>query len=242
MTDSRPSLRVLPDAGALAQTAADEVLRAAQAANDRFTLALSGGSTPKHLYQRLAAADFAARLDWPRVHLFWGDERCVPPDDPASNYRLARETLLDHLSIPSVNIHRIPGEQEPAQAAARYDRRLRDFFGGLPRFDLILLGLGDDGHIASLFPHTPALQERHRYAVHSTAPVPPIHRVTLTLPVINAAARVLFLVSGAGKAAILRRVLEGEATADDLPAQLIRPARGEVIWLVDESAARLLSH
>ncbi len=241
MTDRRRSLRVLPDAGALARAAADEVLRAAQAANDRFTLALSGGSTPKLLYQRLAGADFAARLDWPRVHLFWGDERCVPPDDPASNYRLARETLLDHLSIPPANVYRISGEREPAQAAADYDRRLRGFFGGLPRFDLILLGLGDDGHTASLFPHTPVLTERDRYAASSTAPVPPIHRVTLTLPVINAAARVLFLVSGEGKAAILRRVLEDEYP-DTLPAQLIQPADGEVIWLVDESAARLLSH
>lgn len=240
MTDTRPSLRVLPDAGLLARAAADEVLRAVHSAGDRFTLALSGGSTPKRLYQLLAADEYSSRLDWQRIHLFWGDERCVPPDDSASNYHLAQETLLDHVPILPENVHRIAGELEPAQAAALYDQHLGTFFGGLPRFDLILLGLGVDGHTASLFPLTPALQERIHYAVPSIAPVSPSHRVTVTLPVINAAARVLFLVSGADKADVLRRVFYGEPTPDELPAQLVQPVNGDCLWLVDTPAARLL--
>lgn len=241
MTDQPHPIRILPDADHLAHAAAEYIAEAAAATSGTFTLALSGGSTPKRLYQLLATEAFARRINWPGVHVFWGDERCVPSDDPASNYWLARETLLDHVPIPAANVHRIAGELDPAQAAALYEQHLRAFFGEQPRFDALLLGMGSDGHTASLFPHTPALEERERWVVANYyALVLPPWRVTLTLPVINAAARVMFLVSGADKAETLRRVLENEHSPQDLPARLVQPVDSELLWLIDEAAASRL--
>jgi len=228
------------DPGVLANAAAAHIVmlaREAVEARGRFALALSGGSTPAATYRRLAADDLAGQVDWARVHVFWGDERCVPPDHPDSNARMARETLLGRVPIPVENVHRIPAELEPARAAEACERALRDFFGETPRFDLVLLGLGDDGHTASLFPGAAAIHERERWALAVYVEKLGAWRVTLTPPVLNAARQVTFLVAGAGKAARLREVLIGPYQPDTLPAQIVRPADGRVLWLVDRAAA-----
>jgi 6-phosphogluconolactonase len=194
------------------------------------------------MYELLATPRYAGSIDWSRIHFFWGDERCVPPDHPGSNYRVAREALLDHLSLPTCNIHRIQGELEPESAARGFAADLRAFFGSSwPSFDLILLGLGNDGHTASLFPTSVALKEKERPALAVVARYEdrPAHRVTLTLPAINAARQVLFLVSGAAKAEIVAAVLQGRP--DRYPAQGVRPVSGQVEWMLDAPAARLLA-
>lgn len=203
----------------------------------RFTLALSGGNTPRSLYH-LLATDYRHRIDWYRVHLFWGDERYVPPDHPASNYRMVRETLIESLGIPSANVHAMPVEESsPERAAERYEGHLRAFFGATPRFDLILLGMGADGHTASLFPGTPALAERKRWVAVGEAPTEPRIRLTLTLPALNTAKSVYFLVTGADKAEVVRSVLLENAP---LPAGLVKPEAGERIWWLDREAASRL--
>jgi 6-phosphogluconolactonase len=239
-----PEIEILPDAGSLAERAEGVFVQSVQAAlktGSRFTVALAGGSTPRQLYARLAAA----QIDWESVHIFWGDERCVPPGHPDSNFRMAEETLLGVISIPAGNIHRIPGEFPAEEAAQKYEAELRIFFGGVtPRFDLVLLGLGGDGHTASLFPGNPAVRERTRWVVgvrHDTPPEPLVDRITLTLPVLNAAANVLFLVSGAGKADRLAQVLHGPFQPELLPSQGMRPVDGILRWLVDQAAAAKLT-
>jgi 6-phosphogluconolactonase len=217
---------------------------AATAAGRPFTLALSGGSTPLALY-RLLAGPAGERLPWPAVHVFWGDERAVPPGHPDSNYRAARETLLDHVPLPPANVHRVPTEGgDPARAAAAYAAELRRFFGlargGWPRFELVLLGLGADGHTASLFPGSAVLGERRRLVAAPWVEGLGAFRVTLTPPVFNHARAVAFLVSGAAKAASLVRALAAEGSAEETPARLIRPRAGELLWLVDRAAARRL--
>jgi 6-phosphogluconolactonase len=242
---------VLPGVETLMEVAAERlVTRAATAigASGRFILALSGGSTPRGLYELLVTPRYAHRIDWPRVHVFWGDERSVPPDHPASNYRMAREALLDHVPILPSNVHRIHGEDPPAAAAAAHEEELRRVFStpdGPPReapgacFDLILLGMGDNGHTASLFPGLTAVHESNRWVVAEYVPEVSMWRVTLTPPVINAAADVVFLVSGPEKAPMLHRVLEGPRRPDAFPAQAIVP-RGGATWLVDVAAAAAL--
>lgn len=234
---------IVPDVNALTRAAADLFAAQAQAAlqaKERFTVALSGGSTPRALYQLLANTPLA----WEDIRLFWGDERCVPPDHADSNYRMTAENLLARVHIPPENIRRIQGELPPEEAALRYEDELRKYFDDAPRFDLILLGLGDDGHTASLFPDSPALHERTRWAVavpHTTPPLPLVPRVTLTLPAINAARQVVFLVSGADKAQRLAEVLRAPTASPLLPASMIRPDDGELLWLADQPAAALLS-
>ncbi len=231
---------VYANPGALADAAAAHIVRLAREAVEargRFVLALSGGATPGATYVRLAQDDLAGQVDWARVHVFWGDERCVPPDHPDSNARMARETLLDRVPIPPENVHRIPAEQEPVRAAEAYERALRDFFGEAPRFDLVLLGLGDDGHTASLFPGAAAIHERERWTLAVYVEKVGAWRVTLTPPVLNAARQATFLVVGAGKAVCLREVLAGPYQPDTLPAQIVWPADGRVLWLVDRAAA-----
>ncbi len=240
---------VFPTVDALMRAAAEAFVRCAAESirvSGRFAVALSGGSTPASLYALLATDAYARRVDWPRVHVFWGDERCVPPGDPASNYRLARESLLDHVPLPIANLHRIRGEDDPAAAAAAYERALRQAFAtpdGPPRhapgsrFDLVLLGMGDNGHTASLFPGMPAVHERGRWVVAQQVVAEPMWRVTLTPVVINAAGEVVFLVSGRGKAATLGRVLDGPHQPDALPAQVVAPRSGRLRWLVDAAAA-----
>lgn len=215
--------------------------------NGRFTVALSGGSTPRPLYTLLAAGKFSGAIDWSCVHLFWGDERCVPPDDPGSNYRMVRESLLDGIPIPAENVHRIHGEKDPELAAAGYERELRAFFGsagmdGPPRagFDLVLLGMGEDGHTASLFPGLPAVTERIRWVMAQFVQAVSMWRITLTPVVINAAKHVIFLVTGPEKAERLRDALEKPFQPEVLPVQMIKPVHGQLFWLVDEAAARCL--
>jgi len=237
-----------PTADALAADAARRFVSvAAQAVREtgRFVVALAGGSTPRRLYELLATPEYADRVDWARMHVFWGDERCVPPDDPASNYRLARAALLDRVPIPTASVHRIRGEDEPVRAAAAYERELRTAFAtpegppsvqGGRRFDLILLGMGSNGHTASLFPGHAAVRERERWVMAEHVAELAAWRITLTTPVLNAAAHVVFLVTGAEKAATLQRVLDGPVRPDALPAQAIAPADGVLTWLVDAGA------
>ena len=226
----------------LAEAAArDFAARAEETINERgrFAVALAGGSTPKATYGALAR-DYADRLDWGGVHVFFGDERTVPSDHEDSNYRTAREALLDHVPVGSV--HRMRGELAPEEAAARYEEDLRDFFGPdeVPRFDLILCGIGEDGHTLSLFPETSALEVADRWVVANPVLKLESTRLTLTVPVANAARAVTFLVAGEGKAEALREILEGDADPRAYPAKLIRPESGDLTWMVDKAAASLL--
>lgn len=215
----------------------------------RFQLALAGGDTPRGLYALLASQRHRARVDWSRVHVFWGDERCVEPQDPASNQRMARETLLDHVPVPASHVHAIHGADDPTAAAREYERALREAFAtpvGPPRsapgarFDLVILGLGEDGHTASLFAGSPAIHEAERWVLATWIAKLSAWRITLTPLVINAAREVIFLVSGRAKAAALRRVLRGPCEPNQLPSQVIQPRDGELRWLVDADAASCL--
>ena len=238
--------RALMEAGASAFVAA---ARAAIGLRGRFVTALSGGSTPRALFELLATDRFASAVDWRHVHVCWGDERAVPPDAAASNYRMAREALLDHVPIPAEHVHRIRGEDPPPVAAEAYERTLRTLFAtpvGHPgpehraHFDLVLLGMGDNGHTASLFPGLHAVHEAQRWVVAESVPEVGMWRITLTPVVLNAAAEVIFLVAGADKAAMLHRVLDGPVRPDELPAQIVAPHAGRLRWLVDADAAARL--
>jgi 6-phosphogluconolactonase len=208
-----------------------------------FSVALSGGNTPRRMYELLATDPFKARVEWSVVHIFFGDERLVAPDHPDSNYRLAREALLSRVPIPQDRVHPINGVGDAVTNARIYEGELRSCFSGSewPRFDLVLLGLGKDGHTASLFPGTNALAERRAWVVANWIEESRSDRITLTVPAINAAASVDFLVTGADKAQALAAVLEGPSDPEHLPAQLIKPESGLVTWLVDAQAASKLS-
>jgi 6-phosphogluconolactonase len=246
--NTAPEVRRLTTPQDLFQAAAEDIIRSATdavAQRGRFTIALSGGSTPKNLYT-LIAANASSNLPWDKVFFFWGDERHVPPTDPESNYRMAQETILSKVPVPPANVFRIAGENPDASAAAEaYEQTLRKFFalapGEFPRFDLILLGMGPDGHTASLFPETEALQEKSRLVVANWVEKLNTSRISLTLPVLNAARRVAFLVSGADKAAVLHEVLEGKAPGEKYPSKLVRPIDGTLIWFVDRAAGSELS-
>jgi 6-phosphogluconolactonase len=241
----RPEIQILADAAALADFAALQFIQIAGdsiAAWGRFCIVLAGGSTPRLLYSLLAQPSKMEQIDWSRMQVYWGDERCVPPDDPNSNYLMARQALLDYVPLPAENVHRIFGELEPDNAALNYENELSYGFpeAKVPRFDLVLLGLAEDGHTASLFPGTPALSETKRWVVsveHSTPPPPLVGRISLTLPALNAAANILFLVSGLGKAAIFSQVMQNQDSPNLLPAQLVRPQDGRLVWAVDRAAA-----
>jgi len=251
MNKTLPPLETFPDREKLTAAAAQNFIRLAAEAVEKerlFTVALAGGSTPRPLYALLASKESARTIDWPRVHLFWGDERCVPPDDPRSNYRMVRESLLDAIQMLPANVHRIHGEEDPEAAAAAYDRELRASLGsngagGPPRrgFDLVLLGMGDNGHTASLFPGLPAVTEKVRWVMAQFIPAVSMWRITLTPVAINAARNVIFMVSGSEKAERLHDVLEGPFQPERLPAQIIQPAHGRLLWLVDEAAASRLA-
>ena len=247
---SAPVVRLFPDAEAVSRAAAEEFVRRAAeavAARGRFAVALSGGSTPKRMYELLAEAPLRSQVDWGRADLFWGDERCVRPDDKDSNYRMAREAMLSRLPIPPSRVRRMEAERPDRDAAARdYQAVIARVFGvapdGLPpAFDLILLGMGPDGHTASLFPETPALGEATRWVVPNHAPKPPADRLTLTYPILNNAREVLFLVAGADKAERLTEVLEGPDDPRRLPSQRVRPTNGVLAWYVDRAAAARLT-
>ena len=240
---------VAPDGAALAARAAELFVTLAQRAADeegaRFTVALSGGGTPKALYGLLAAPPYVGQVPWERVHLFWGDERHVPPDDAESNYRMVREALLSKITIPAENVHRVRAELPDAADVARdYAATMRGFFQlqptQWPRFDLVLLGLGPDGHTASLFPGTDALHDTTGLVAAPFVQKVNAHRITMTAPVINNAATVAFLVAGADKSGVLSEVIEGPRDPDRLPAQLIAPTDGTLLWLLDEAAVRSL--
>jgi len=243
-------VRILPDSYKLAEAAADhfveQSIRAIQQ-HGRFSIALAGGSTPQATYRMLASETYASRVDWEHVHVFWGDERCVTVDHPDSNYRMAKENLLSHVPIREDNLHRMRGELLPEQAAREYESDLLKFFGSTnginqpPSFDLILLGLGEDGHIVSLFSGSPALQINDRWVAvveHNHPPPPLVTRLSLTLPVLNAAAQVTFLVSGTNKAERFRQVLSPAEVPAPPPAQLVKPLNGQLLWLVDRTAFR----
>jgi 6-phosphogluconolactonase len=231
-------------------TGAAATLFAAQAAEavstrGRFTAALSGGKTPIALYALLAKPPFVSQIPWARVYLLWGDERCVPPDHAESNYRLVRELLIDRVPIPAANVFRMRGEMDPEEAAERYEALLRGRFaadgGGRPDLDFILLGLGEDGHTASLFPGTAAVRETSRWVVGHWVDERKGWRITLTPPAINAARLVVFIAAGPGKAAVLKDVLQGPYMPEQLPAQAVRPAPGVLLWMLDREAAKLLN-
>jgi 6-phosphogluconolactonase len=242
---STRSIEVFATAANLFHAAAEEFIstaRTAIGAQGRFTVALAGGSTPKGLYSLLASnyANFA----WNRVFLFFGDERHVPPTDPESNYRMANESLITKISIPAENVFRVPTENPDAAAAAlAYENDLRRFFElkpqQFPRFDLILLGLGPDGHTASLFPDSPALEEQSRLVVANWVAKFNTYRITFTFPVLNRAAEVMFLTCGADKADMVRQVLETKTTPP-LPSQRVQPSDGKLLWMLDEAAAAKL--
>ena len=245
-----PEIQIVADAEELNRTAAAEFIRQATAAvqsKGSFTVALSGGSTPKSLYSLLANdAALRAQVPWDKVHFFWGDERHVPPDHADSNYRMAHEAMLSKVPVPAAHIHRIEAEHPDAnRVAAAYEQSLREFFqvpaGQVPRFDVILLGMGPDGHTASLFPGTVALSEQTHLVVANWVDKFNSYRITLTLPVLNDAACVAFLVSGEEKAETLRLVLQDEQQPRRFPSQLVRPTHGRLLWLIDRAAARLLS-
>jgi 6-phosphogluconolactonase len=234
-------IQTYPDLESLSRAAAALFARQVEhgvKVRGRCSVALSGGQTPRRTYEILAQPPFREQVDWNRTHVFWGDERCVPPDDPRSNYRLARKALLDQVPLPRSQIHPLSCKPSPAAGARQYETVLREFGAGTsPGLDLIFLGLGEDGHTASLFPYDRALEERERWSTAVYVPTQGLHRVSFTPAFINQAAVVVFLVAGAAKAEALREVLHGPREPRRLPAQLINPESGELYWLVDRAAA-----
>jgi 6-phosphogluconolactonase len=232
-------IKVVPDVAQIAVAAAEVILPAADAAivaRGNFSIALSGGSTPKTLYQLLASNSYASHIDWKNWQIYFGDERCVPPAHPDSNFRMANEALLSQVPIHPDNVHRMKGEIEPQQAAVEYGEMLKQNFGdgGL---DLVLLGMGDDGHTASLFPNTTALAEKRHRCVANFVEKMNVWRITLSVPFINQARQVIVMVSGAGKAQRLEQVLQGPLDPQNLPIQMIQPIRGQMLWISDAPAA-----
>lgn len=240
-----PRLQVHADAATMIQAAARALVAHAQAAiatRGRFSVALAGGGTPKPLYELLATAPLRDALDWSCVEVFFGDERCVPPDASRSNYRMAQETLLSKLPLPASNVHRLRGEDVPALAALAYEHELRGAFRlQWPRLDLVLLGIGDNGHTASLFPGCACLRERERAVCAQYVESQHEWRLTFTLPLINAAAAVWLLADGAGKAEVLSQVRDGPWQPDVLPMQYVAPTQGDYLWWLDQAAAAKLA-
>jgi 6-phosphogluconolactonase len=229
----------------LARAAALRFVSAAQDAipiRGRFAVSLAGGQTPRRVYQILGT-EFTGLIDWASVHLFFGDERCVPPDDPDSNYLMVYTALISRVAISPDNVHRMIGEGDPAANASAYEQELKEFFGNVqwPQFDLVFLGLGTDGHTASLFPNSSVLSETSRWVLTAKPVGASPNRITLTLPVLNSAAQLVFLVSGEEKAETLSRVLRpASGPLPSLPAQLVKPTNGSLVWLVDRNAASRL--
>lgn len=237
-------IEVFADNSALNTATAERIVAAAgRAVAERgaFHLVLSGGETPKPLYELLATPAWKSRLDWSRTHVYWSDERCVPVEDPRSNAGMTRRALLDHVPVPPSQVHPLYAGGDPKQAAVDYEALIRRIGrpDRLPRFDLVLLGLGADGHTASLFPGTAAVAERQRLVCELYLPEQGMHRLTMTLPLLNQARQVVFLVAGAGKAAMLQQVLSDvvDSAGQMPPARLVRPVGGELEWLVDVAAA-----
>ena len=240
--EATPNIHTFDDSEEVARAATRrfvELAHEAIAARGRFSVALAGGSTPKRVYELLATDEFNQQIDWPHVHIFFGDERCVPPDHHDSNYRMAREALLSRVMLPLENVHRMVGEGDAVANARAYEEELRQFFDGAqwPEFDLIMLGMGDDGHTASLFPGSRALSEEQAWVTANWVEKFDTFRITLTAPAINHAAHVMFIVTGAGKAERLPEVLKGPREPERLPSQLIKPTGGMLEWFTDRAAA-----
>jgi 6-phosphogluconolactonase len=239
-------VQILPNLEAISHQAVRffiDISKSSFAERDQFVVALSGGTTPRKFYRLLGSPPYREKVDWDRVHLFWVDERCVPKEDEASNFKLVFDTVLSAVPIPEKNIHPMRTERGAEQGAREYEEELRKFFGGSisPMFDLILLGVGEDGHTASLFPGSESLRERSRLVVPVYLGEPGKDRITLTLPVLNQARHILFLVAGHSKAEMVRTILEKEAHRTHFPAGLVHPANGQVTWFIDEEAASLLA-
>jgi 6-phosphogluconolactonase len=234
---------IYPDTNTLSHEAAQYIVRLANEAivsHGRFSIALSGGSTPRVLYGLLGDEPYRSQINWSQVEIFWSDERCVPPDSSDSNYQLAQEVLLSKVPIPASQIHRMPADKPDHDAASlEYTQEMQRVFGtdGIPSFDLLQLGMGPEGHTASLFPHQPSLHEQQRLVMPVNVPKPPPPRLTFTPPLLNAAKHVLFLVTGADKAEAVQAVLEGGYQPEEYPAQIVRPPHGDVTWMLDTAAA-----
>src|SRR5216683_6892354 len=237
-------IAIYPDIDTLSYEAAQYIVGIATesiATRGRFMIALSGGNTPRKTYGLLGSEPYRSQVDWELVHIFWSDERCVPPDSPDSNYLMAHEELLSQIPIPVQQVHYMPADQPDRYAASQaYAEEMQRTFGtnGIPSFDLIQLGMGPEGHTASLFPHQASLHEQQRLVIPVSVPKPPPDRLTFTPPVLNAARNVLFLVTGADKADALHAVLEGPYQPDEYPAQIVRPPQGEVVWMLDTAVAQ----
>ena len=237
-------IAIYPDIHTLSQQAADYIVRIANesiALHGRFTIALTGGTTPGELYGLLGDEPYRSQIDWQQGHIFWGDERCVPRENPDSNFHLAQEVLLNNIAIPESHIHRMPADQSDRDAASQaYTVEMQHTFGtsGIPSFDLIHLGMGPEGHTASLFPHQASLHEKKRLVMPVSVPKPPPDRLTFTPPLLNEARNVLFLVTGSDKADALQAVIEGEYQPEEYPAQIVRPLNGEVVWMLDRAVAQ----
>ncbi len=234
-------LHVFKDAEELSLAVAEwiaDYIQSVLEKNDRFTFALSGGSTPQKLHKILAAAPYREKIDWAKIHFFWGDERAVPFSDDRNNAKMAYDTLLDHLAIPAEHIHVMRTDIDPEQSAVEYEKILHNYFDGMPStFDLVLLGMGDDGHTLSLFPGTDIVHEQKAWTSAFFLPSQDMYRISLTAPVVNKSAAILFLAAGENKAETLKQVLEGPFNPDLYPSQLINPSNGALHWFVDEAAA-----
>jgi 6-phosphogluconolactonase len=240
----RLNVEIRSDVESLARTVAEWLRDWASDAvtqRGRFTIAMAGGSTPKSLYQLLASYEYRDALPWAQTIAFWGDERYVPQDHEDSNYRMTREALLDHVPIPESNVYPVPTHLEPPDAASTYEAQIREVFGTLapevPVFDVILLGIGADGHTASLFPHTEALDVDHHLVVENWVPQQNAMRITFTIPVLHEARHVVLMAAGVEKAEAIARAVEGEQNLAETPSQCLRDARGNTIFLIDHSAA-----
>ena len=249
MSNSKPEIRIVDDPIELARAAANEFEQLAKNAVESqgsFNVALSGGSTPKAMFDLLSGDRCKTTIPWSKIHLFWGDERHVPPDDEDSNYRMTKEHLLSKIDIPSENVHRVEAEDSNAQqVAANYQKHLQQYFNlseaEIPQFDLVFLGMGDDGHTASLFPGTDVVHDTENLVAAPLVEKFNSHRITLTPKVINNSDRVIFLVKGKEKADALVRVIEGEKDIDLYPAQIVNPTHGSVLWLCDRASCSKLS-
>ena len=236
------NVQVLSDLEGISREAATLFVNASRnsiAARKKFAVAVSGGSTPRRLYTLLSAGPYRDQADWQKIHFFWADERCVPKENEVSNFKTVYDRLLSKVPIPDDHIHRIKGEEDPEKAARDYEADIKEFFGAsrLPVFDLVLLGMGEDGHTASLFPGSKSLEETARLAIPVYLKKPFGNRITLTLPVLNNAAQIIFLVAGSSKATVLSEILRDGEKRGEFPAGRIRPVRGTVIWLIDQEAA-----
>lgn len=238
------NINIFPTPEALGEAAARHIIELAKhyiQKNGRFTISLSGGSTPERLFKLLSQSLYVEQMPWQNTYFFWGDERCVPLDDERNNAHQAIKLLFSKINIPADNIFRIPTNLPPTQAAEQYEQTIKEFFvNAQPRFDLMLLGMGDDGHTASLFPGTEVLHETKHLVKAIYIDKVSMHRITMTVPLINQSHHIIFLVTGSGKAETLKTVLQGDSQPELYPAQLIQPEDGTLLWMVDEAATALL--